>query len=113
VEKPCSHNTGQIVAAARKYSRMVQHGTQTRSAAAVREGIDQLRKGAIGDVYMARGLCFNFRDTIGGARQEAVPAGMHYDQRIGPAPVKPFTKNRFHYNWHWQWDRVPGVRDTR
>jgi len=107
VEKPCSHNifeARQIVAAARKYRRMVQHGTQTRSAAAVREGIEQLRKGAIGDVYMARGLCFNFRDTIGRAQPEAIPAGVHYDQWIGPAPLKPFTKNRFHYNWHWQWD---------
>ncbi len=107
VEKPCSHNifeTRQIVAATRKYNRVVQHGTQTRSAAAVREGMDHLRNGLIGDVYMARGLCFNFRDTIGRAQPEPVPAGVHYDQWIGPAPVKPFTKNRFHYNWHWQWD---------
>jgi predicted dehydrogenase len=107
VEKPCSHNifeAKQIVAAARKHSRVVQHGTQTRSAAAVREGMQRLRDGLIGDVYMARGLCFNFRDTIGRAAPEPVPAGVHYDEWIGPAPVKPFTKNRFHYNWHWQWD---------
>lgn len=107
VEKPCSHNifeARQIVAAARKYNRVVQHGTQTRSAAAVREGMQHLHDGLLGDVYMARGLCFNFRDTIGRAAPEPVPAGVHYDQWIGPAPVKPFTKNRFHYNWHWQWD---------
>jgi predicted dehydrogenase len=107
VEKPCSHNifeTKQIVAAARKYGRIVEHGTQTRSAAAVREGIEHLRNGLLGDVYMARGLCFNFRDTIGHAAPEPAPPGVHYDQWIGPAPVKPFTRNRFHYNWHWQWD---------
>jgi predicted dehydrogenase len=111
VEKPCSHNmyeSKQVVAAARKYGRVVQHGTQTRSAAAVREGMEHLRNGLIGDVYMARGLCFNLRDTIGRARPEPIPRGVHYDQWIGPAPVKPFTKNRFHYNWHWQWEYGSG-----
>jgi hypothetical protein len=53
---------------------------------------------------MARGLCFNWRDTIGRAAAEPVPRGVHYDLWTGPAPEKPFTKNRFHYNWHWQWD---------
>ncbi|HWQ56204.1 MAG TPA: Gfo/Idh/MocA family oxidoreductase [Bryobacteraceae bacterium] len=107
VEKPGSHNafeSRQLVAAARKYNRIVQHGTQTRSAPAVQEGMAKLREGVIGDVYMARGLCFNWRDTIGRAKPEPVPPGVHYDLWIGPAPVKPFTKNRFHYNWHWQWD---------
>lgn len=107
VEKPCSHNVFEcrrIVAAARKYNRIVQHGTQTRSAAAVREGMAKLAEGVIGEVYMARGLCFNWRDTIGRASPSPVPKGVHYDLWIGPAPVKPFTTNRFHYNWHWQWD---------
>ncbi len=107
VEKPCSHNvfeSQQIVAAARKYGRIVQHGTQTRSSEAVREGFERLREGIIGDVYMARGLCINWRDTIGRAKPEPVPAGVHYDMWMGPAPVKPFTSNRLHYKWHWQWD---------
>jgi hypothetical protein len=37
-----------------------------------------------------------------------VPAGVHYDLWTGPAPLKPFTKNRFHYNWHWIWDTGNG-----
>ena len=107
VEKPCSHTvfeSRQIVAAARKYNRIVQHGTQTRSSSAVREGMEKLRAGVVGDVYMARALCFNWRDTIKHAKVEPVPKGVHYDQWVGPAPMKPFTRNRFHYNWHWQWD---------
>ena len=70
VEKPCSHNLWegkQFVAAAQKYGRMVQHGTQIRSATAVREGIQKLHEGLIGDVYMARGLCYKWRNTIGHA----------------------------------------------
>ena len=105
VEKPCSYNmfeAKQIVAAARKYDRIVQHGTG--ASASLHEAKKKMEEGIIGDVYMARGLCYKWRDTIGHAQEEPVPAGVHYDLWIGPAPEKPFTRNRFHYNWHWQWD---------
>ena len=105
VEKPCSYNmfeARQIIAAARRYDRIVQDGTGAQ--AWLHEARARLRDGIIGDVYMARGLCFKWRDTIGRAKEEPVPAGVAYDLWTGPAPEKPFTRNRFHYNWHWQWD---------
>jgi predicted dehydrogenase len=111
VEKPCSHNFWegrQLVGAAEKYQRIVQHGTQIRSAPAIQEAVKGLGEGVIGDVYLARGLCFKWRDTIGHAPQEPVPPGVHYDLWTGPAPLKPFTRNRFHYNWHWIWDTGNG-----
>jgi len=92
------------VKAARKYNRIVQHGTNSRSAAATREGMKMLHDGFLGEIYMARGLCYKWRDTIGRAKEEPVPAGVHYDLWTGPAALKPFTRNRFHYNWHWQWN---------
>jgi predicted dehydrogenase len=111
VEKPCSHNLWegrQLVQAAQKYNRVVMHGTQGRSAGGYLEGIKRMREGLIGDVYMARGLCFKWRDTIGRKPVEPVPPGVHYDLWTGPAPLKPFTHNRFHYNWHWIWDTGNG-----
>ena len=111
VEKPCSHcwwEGHQLVAAARKYDRIVMHGTQGRSAEGYIEGVRKLREGVIGDVYLSRGLCFKWRDTIGIAKVEPVPAGVDYDLWTGPAPLKPFTRNRFHYNWHWIWDTGNG-----
>jgi predicted dehydrogenase len=111
VEKPMSHNWWegrQLVRAARKYSRIVQHGTNSRSGMAMREGMQKIREGLIGEVYMARGLCFKWRKSIGKAPQEPVPAGVDYDLWTGPAPMKPFTRNRFHYNWHWIWDTGNG-----
>jgi predicted dehydrogenase len=106
VEKPCSHDmfeARQIVAAAKKYDRVVQQGTQQRSAIG-REAVRQMREGLIGDLYMARGLCYKRRDTIGRKPVAPVPDGVHYDLWLGPAPQREFTANRFHYNWHWFWD---------
>jgi len=107
VEKPCSHNIWEgrkLVEAARKYGRIVQHGTGVRSSEVVREAIEKLRQGVIGEVYMAKGLCYKWRDTIGRTPDEPVPPGVHYDLWLGPAPARPFSRNRFHYNWHWNWD---------
>ncbi len=110
-EKPCSHNifeSRQIVAAARKYNRIVQHGSQTRSSPSIQEAFRQIREGLLGEVYMTRGLCYKTRNTIGKAPVEAVPQGVDYDLWLGPAPRREFTRNRFHYNWHWFWDTGNG-----
>jgi predicted dehydrogenase len=111
VEKPCSHSWWegkQLVAAVARYNRIVQHGTQSRSSIGVKEAIQHLRSGLIGDVYLSRGLCYKWRDTIGRKPPESVPAGVHYDLWLGPAPDRGFTRNRFHYNWHWFWDTGNG-----
>lgn len=111
VEKPCSHNifeARQIVAATRKYNRIVQQGSQIRSSKAVQEAMQKMKEGLIGDIYMSRGLCFKRRDDIKHAAVEPVPTGVDYDMWNGPAPVHPFTRNRFHYNWHWFWDTGNG-----
>jgi predicted dehydrogenase len=111
VEKPCSHNWfegRQLVSAVKKYNRMCQHGSQARSSPAMMQAMQHLRDGLVGDVYLGRALCYKRRPTIGRAAVEPVPAGVHYDLWTGPAPLKPFTRNRFHYNWHWIWDTGNG-----
>jgi predicted dehydrogenase len=111
IEKPCSHNWWeghQLVKAIDKYKVICQHGSQCRSSAAILEAMDAMQSGVIGNVYMARGLCYKWRQSIGRAVQSPVPAGVNYDLWTGPAPMKPFTKNRFHYNWHWIWDTGNG-----
>jgi predicted dehydrogenase len=107
VEKPCSHNIYeaiQLLAASQKYGRMVQHGTGSRSSQVIKEAVEHVRKGTIGDVYLSRGLCYKWRDTIGRAPVEPVPPGVHYDLWLGPAQQHAFTRNRFHYNFHWIWE---------
>ena len=68
VEKPCAYNifeAKQLLAASRKYGRMVQHGTNGRSSAVMQEAVQKVREGVIGDVYLSRGLCYKWRNTIG------------------------------------------------
>jgi predicted dehydrogenase len=107
VEKPVSHNVlegRRMVEAARKYKRICQTGTQIRSAVGSREAIKFIHEGGIGTVYLARGLCYKRRDSIGKLPDGPVPQGVDYDIWLGPAPKRPFNPNRFHYNWHWNWD---------
>jgi len=111
IEKPLSHSWWegkQLVAAAAKYNRIVQHGTQSRSSIGAKAAVQELRDGLVGDVYLSRGLCYKWRDTIGRRPRAAVPAGVDYNLWLGPAPDRGFTMNRFHYNWHWFWDTGNG-----
>jgi predicted dehydrogenase len=134
VEKPASHTVWegrQMVEAATKYGKIVQVGTMNRSRPLVRQAIQFIHDGGIGDVYMARGLCFKPRPAIGKypdgpmqpgekyrlnveARSEeptydsAYLAKVNYDLWLGPAPARPFNRNHFHYNWHWHWDYGDG-----
>lgn len=107
VEKPGAHNVYEgrkLVEAAHKYKRIVQHGVQLRSSEALREAVEHLRGGLIGDVYMARGLVFRWRPSIGNKGPEAVPAGLDYNLWTGPAQQEPFSRRFVHYNWHWTWN---------
>ena len=107
VEKPVSHNIVEgrrMVEAARKYRRVVQAGTQRRSAPFVEEGIARVHAGAIGKVGMARAWIHQKRVGIGHGKPAPVPPGVDYAMWQGPAPERPFHPNRFHYNWHWFWN---------
>lgn len=111
VEKPVSHNIREgrlMVQAARKYKRVVQVGTQNRSRDTVQVGIEFAHSGKLGRVLMAKAWNSQRRDDIGHHADGLVPRGVDYDMWLGPAPKRPFNKNRFHYNWHWFWDYGTG-----
>lgn len=111
VEKPACHNVYEgrkMVEAARKYNRMVQVGSQSRSIPYMQKAVQALRDGAIGQVYLAKGLCFKRRKSIGHKPDSPVPPGVDWDKFLGPAPMRPFNALRFKYNWHWFWDTGNG-----
>lgn len=107
VEKPFSYNLWegqQMVAAARKYGRMVQVGTQNRSSTFLRQTFDSLRGGLLGPMRYAHALVYRARDGIGAVSTPSpVPATVNYDLWCGPAPKAPLLRKQLHYEWHWFW----------
>ncbi|MHC4646177.1 MAG: Gfo/Idh/MocA family oxidoreductase [Planctomycetota bacterium] len=129
VEKPASHNIWEgrkMIEAAGKYNRIVSVGFQSRSSRNVRAAMKFIQDGGLGDIYMVKGLCYKGRNNISKYPDGPVPEGedyslavggrkmphwgvdylgkVHYDLFLGPAPKRPFNRNRFQYNWHWHWD---------
>lgn len=130
VEKPSCHNfyEGQkLVEAAKKYKVVVQDGAEQRSNPCAQTAVEFMRQGKLGEVYMAKGICYKWRDSIGSYPDGPMQANekfaftvgsdnyvapytkeylnkVDYDLWLGPAPKNLFNRNRFHYNWHWNWD---------
>jgi len=112
IEKPISHNVWegrQCVLAARKYNRIVQAGTQSRSNPGMREAVEFIQKGGLGKIKIVRGLCYKPRASIGKVSgEQPVPASVDYDLWSGPAPKVPLTRKNLHYDWHWVWNTGNG-----
>ena len=115
VEKPTSHSiweSRQMVRAARKFDRVVQVGTQCRSAPYVQEAIDYIRSGQLGEVHYVRVLNSKPRSSIAKRPDQPVPAGVDYDRWLGPAPARPFNENHFHaWNWFWNYSGGDIIND--
>ena len=106
VEKPCSHNPHEgelLVAAARKYNRFVQMGTQRRSNALAQRMVGDIHKGVIGEVYYAKTWYSNARAPIGFGKVGDPPSELDFDLWQGPAPRTAYRSNIHPYNWHWFW----------
>ena len=129
VEKPCCHTIyeGQkLVEAANKYDVIVQDGAEQRSNPCAISMAEYLNSGKMGEVYMAKGTCYKWRESIGkypdgpmnegekfaftvDSKSYVEPYTRQYLSKVdynlwqGPAPEQAFNRNRFHYNWHWNW----------
>ena len=106
LEKPVSHNIfegQQLIKAARKYKKICQTGTQSRSLKGDIDAIQYVHSGKIGDVKLARGLCYKRRKSIGKKRIYQPPKSVDYNLWVGPAEMQPLTRPSFHYDWHWQY----------
>jgi predicted dehydrogenase len=115
VEKPICHNVAEgaaLVAAAAKYGRMCQVGTQCRSNPAIQNAVQFLAEGGIGQVNLARALCYKRRKSIGALGDYPIPETVDFDLWSGPAAFTDpkLTRPQFHYDWHWQ--RLYGNGDS-
>jgi predicted dehydrogenase len=107
VEKPVSHcawEGGRMVAAARRYARVVQAGTQNRSDTGLRAFVEWFGEGHLGRCTSAHTAWFRRREPIGRiAAPTPVPPEVEYDLYCGPRPAGPLMRKQLHYDWHWQW----------
>jgi predicted dehydrogenase len=106
VEKPGSHNIREgrlMIEAARRYHRIVQVGTQSRSQEHVIRAMELLHDGAIGNILVAKAWNSQRRGNIGRVQPSDPPARLDYDQWVGPAPFIPYKSNRLHSNWRWSY----------
>jgi predicted dehydrogenase len=111
VEKPISHNVfegRQCVLAARKYGRVVQHGTQQRSSIERAREIAAVHSGKYGKLLVSKGYCCKPRWSIGRKLPETPPSELDFNLWLGPAPDQAYHANLVPYNWHWFWDTGNG-----
>jgi predicted dehydrogenase len=107
VEKPISHNVWEgrkCVEAARRYERIVQHGTQQRSMPERARQMAAIQSGKYGKLLVSKGYCCKPRWSIGVKPMSAPPQELDFDIWLGPAPQQDYHGNLVHYNWHWFWD---------
>lgn len=113
VEKPLSLTIGEgrvMVNAARRFNRVVQMGTQQRSSNHFRSAMDYVKSGALGKIRLVK--TWAYQDWMGNIPvlpDSEPPAGVDYDMWLGPAPKRPFNRNRFHFNFRWYYDYSGGL----
>jgi predicted dehydrogenase len=113
VEKPLSISITEgraMVDAARKSNRVVQMGTQQRSATHYREAVEYVKSGKLGKIRLVRAWAYqDWMGNIPKVPDGEAPSTVDYDLWLGPAEKRPFNKNRFHFNFRWYWDYSGGL----
>ncbi|WP_282635556.1 Gfo/Idh/MocA family protein [Sphingobacterium thalpophilum] len=113
VEKPIGNSIREcdiMVAAANKYKRVVQVGQWQRSQQHFRDAMAFVHSGKLGKIRLVKAWAYQgWMKSIPVQADASVPAGVHYDKWLGPAPKRPFNPNRFHFNFRWYWDYAGGL----
>ncbi|MFM1942159.1 MAG: hypothetical protein RI897_1141 [Verrucomicrobiota bacterium] len=113
VEKPLAKSIAEgraMVTAGTKHRRVVQMGTQRRSSEHIAQAVDFVRSGKLGQIGMVRSWAYlDWVGGVGNPPDTESPAGVDYNMWLGPAELRPFNPNRFHFNFRWFWDYAGGL----
>jgi predicted dehydrogenase len=112
-EKPLALTIGEgrvMVDVARRTNRVVQMGTQQRSATHYADAVAYVKSGALGTIRVVKTWAYqDWMGNIPKVPDSEPPASVDYDFWLGPAPKRPFNKNRFHFNFRWYYDYSGGL----
>jgi predicted dehydrogenase len=112
VEKPAANSIGEaaiMVAAAKKYNRLVQVNQWQRSQQHFKDAIAYVQSGQLGTIAQTKTWMYNGHGILPAISDAPVPAGVDYNMWLGPANKRAFNPNRFHYNFRWYWDYAGGL----
>ncbi len=113
VEKPLANSIdecGLMIQSAEANRRIVQVGQWQRSGPHWQEAMDFVHSGRLGEIRTVKSWAYmNWLKLIKPLPDEPVPRGVNYDLWLGPAPEKPFNRNRFHFHFRWFWDYAGGL----
>jgi len=107
VEKPCCHNLREgraMIDAVQRTGKLLQVGTQSRSTAVVREAMERVHSGEIGDVLVAKAWNSQLRRSIGKTQPSSPPPQLDFESWLGPAVAVPYRTNLLHGVWRWWYD---------
>lgn len=113
VEKPAGNSIAEcneMVAAQQRYNKVVQVGQWQRSQKHFADAIAYVHSGKLGNVRLVKAWAYQgWMKAIPVASDTAVPKGVDYNKWLGPATMRPFNPNRFHFNFRWFWDYAGGL----
>ena len=113
VEKPIGNTIAEINImhkAAKKHGKMVQVGQWQRSQPHFVDAINYLKTGKLGRIRTCKAWSYvDWKGAVPKVPNTPVPDGVDYDMWLGPAPKRPFNKNRFHFTWRWYWEYAGGL----
>ena len=113
VEKPLSVSIGEgrvMVKAAHNNKRIVQMGTQQRSAGHFKDAVAFVKSGELGKIRLVRTWAYlDWKGELPKVEDSDPPEGVDYDMWLGPAPKRTFNKRRFHFDFRWYWDYSGGL----
>ena len=113
VEKPVGNSIGEcraMIAAQKKYNRIVQGGQWQRSQQHFKDAVDFLQTGVLGNIRTVKVWCYQGWMKPEIIRPDSLPPpGVDYTQWLGPAPSRAFNASRFHFHFRWFWDYAGGL----
>jgi predicted dehydrogenase len=113
VEKPVGNSIAEcrvMEAAAKKYQRVVQSGQWQRSSAHFQEAVEFVHSGKLGNIRTVKSWAYmGWMKPVAIQPDGTAPAEVDYRTWLGPATMRPFNANRFHFNFRWFWDYAGGL----